>query len=896
MSLPKSPTIEKYFPVREVSEKSRREKAKGVPISNMLFWWTRKPLTACRAVIAGVATDMDPEKFKRAIALDRDRPYEVNTSIRVEGIKLLDPFAGGGSIPFEALRMGIDVTAVELLPVAYVLLQATLEYPLKYGKKLVKDVEKWGKELTKRLKEKVGHLYRKGDLTYIGTWSVKCPKCGFWTPLVKNWWLDKKRNIWMKPIIEGEKLRIEIARGEGKPPSGTISRGTGTCIRCGNTIKEDYVKDALKRYLNGDKSLAKPRLLAALIKTPSSRDFRPATDEDIKLLLEAEKQVKKLIEKGDHDIPTESIPPYETRSIWVVSYGFEKWYQLFNPRQLLTIVTLVKLIGEIESEIEKEKIKEGWSPDNVKEYVKAVITYLTFASVEYARHNSYTSHWNPSGVKLEHGLAFRGAAMAWNFCEVNPFTKVRGSLVNMFKKILSALKFAVKNFYTSTNNNQLYQEKSEIKKPNVKVLLASATNLPMDEKFDLIVTDPPYYDDVPYAELSDYYYVWLKRIIGKYYPEAFHYNTQWEELALQEVSVNPARFNVPNAKQRSIEHFRALLKRSVKECYRLLKDDGLLVVFFAHSSVEAWRDLVEALQSAGFEITRTWPVHTEKTGRATALGKAVIDTSLIVVARKRMQGEGVGYIEELKPKVRATVRDEVKRLVQEFNLKGADLINAAMGPALKIITQHNRIERASIGGTVADVLKIVEETVVPAFLEVKLGSQMMARLDPHTSFYVYTRISYGVHGKEKKLILPFDHANRIALALGVDINELVKARMVKYIKGKGRKDIEVVLPRGNIKNFLKERDLDLDEPVPRNIIDVVHLLEAAYNMKGHKGVDELYGKLKGFRGFDVEAIKTVIQALYTGLDEDDPEKPLLKPLVNLDFREVGLVTLDKFFR
>ena len=898
MSLPKSPTIEKYFPVREVSEKSRREKAKGAPIFDMLFWWTRKPLTACRAVIAGAVTDMDPERFKRAIALERDRPYEVNPSIRVEGIKLLDPFAGGGSIPFEALRMGIDVTAVELLPVAYILLKATLEYPLKYGDKLVKDVEKWGKELIKRLEEKVGHLYRKGDLTYIGTWFVKCPRCGFWTPLINNWWLDKKKNIWMKPVIEGEKLKIEIVRGEGEPPSGTISRGTGTCIKCGNTIKEDYIKNALKKYLNGDKSLAEPRLLAVVTKTPSGRDFRPAIDEDTKLLLEAEKEARKLIERGDPDIPTEPIAPYDPRNLLVVRYGPEKWYQLFNPRQLLTLVTLAKLIREIGKKIEEEKMKEGWPSDDAKEYAKAVVTYLALMLCKHADYNSIVTAWLPQKMLIGHTMQFRGIAMTWNFCEVNPFEKTSGSLISMYNQVLNGLKYTskalnVNNQYGFISSNS---KATNVSKPSVNILCMSATNIPIDEKFDIIVTDPPYYDDVPYAELSDFFYIWLKRALGEYHPEAFHYNTQWEELALQEVSVNPARFNVPRAKQRSIEHFRALLKRSMKECYRLLKDGGLLVVFFAHSSIEAWRDLVEALQSAGFEITRTWPVHTEKMERVTAAGKAVIDTSLIVVARKRVQGGGVGYIEELKPKVRAAVRDEVKRLVQEFNLKGADLINAAMGPALKIITQYDKIERASIGGTVADVLKIVEETVVPAFLEVKLGSQMMARLDPYTSFYVYTRISYGVHGREKKLVLPFDHANRIALALGVDINELVKAHIVKYTKGKGRKDIEVILPRGNIKNFLRERDLDLGEPAPRSIIDVIHLLEAAYNMKGRKGVDELYGKLKGFRGFDIEAIKTVIQALYTGLDEDDPEKPLLKPLVNLDFRGSGLMTLDKFFR
>jgi len=895
MPLPSSPIIEKYFPVMEVSEKSRREKAKGAPVFDLLYWWTRKPLTATRAVIATAVTDLDPEKLRKAIALDDERPYIEKPNIRVEGVKLLDPFAGGGSIPFEALRMGIDVTAVELLPVAYILLKATLEYPIKYGSRLAEDVEKWGKELIKRLEEKVGHLYRKGDLTYIGTWFIKCPKCGFWTPLIDNWWLDKKKRIWMKPVVENDKFRIEITK-EGNPPEGTISGGIGTCIKCRNTIDEKYIKESLRKYLDGDRSQVEPRFLAVVYKVlEEKRGFRPATDDDMKPLLKAEEEIRELIKKGDPDIPTELLAEFGS-TIRARAHGFYKWYQLFNSRQLLTLVTLTKLIREIGKEIEEQKKREGLSPEDAKEYAKAVVTYLAFMLCKHADYNSIVTAWHSSKLLIAHTMSFHGISMTWNFCEVNPFVKTSGSLENALDQILKGLKFATSalrgvDIKVSSNASS----SSEIRHPDVKILLASATELPLNEKYDLIVTDPPYYDDEPYAELSDFFYVWLKRVLGEYYPEAFHFNTQWEELALQEVSVNPARFKVPNAKRRAVEHFRMLLKKSMKECYRLLKDDGLLVVFFAHSSVNAWRDLVEALQSAGFVITRTWPVHTEKMERVTALGKAVIDTSLIVVARKRAHSGDVGYIEELRPKIIATVKDEVKRLVQEFNLKGADLINAAMGPALRIITQYDKIERASVGDAVTDILKIVEETVVPAFLEAKLGSQMLTRLDPYASFYIYTRISYSISEKEKRLVLPFDHANRIAMTLGISMDDLVRTHVVKYVKSKGRKGVEIIIPRGDLKNFAKERDLDLNEPTPRSIIDVVHMLEVAYSLKGSRGVNELYIKLKRFRGFDIEAIKTTIQVLYTGLDEGDPEKPLLKPLINLDFK-AETSTLEKFFR
>jgi putative DNA methylase len=434
----------------------------------------------------------------------------------------------------------------------------------------------------------------------------------------------------MNPIVKEEKFGVEVIEG-GKPRNGTISGGVGTCVKCNNTITEHYIKESIKKYLNGDKTLTELRFLVKVIKVGDRRDYRPINEEDLELLHKAEVEMKTFVNRDDPDIPTESLAEYGS-TLRVKAYGFNKWYQLFNPRQLLIMISLIKLIREITREIEEEKKKEGLTSKSAREYAGAVATYLALMAVEFSRFNSLITHWDSTNVKIGESLAFRRESMTWNFCEVNPFMEVSGSLINMLKKVNRALKFATNKLSAKVPLNVQDRDKKldlNKKAQALKVLLASATDspLPSDEKYDLIATDPPYYHDVPYAELSDFYYVWLKRALSEYYPEAFHYNTQWEELALQEVSVNPARFNITNARQRAVEHYRALLKKSMRECHRLLKDDGLLVVFFAHSSVEAWRDLVEALQSAGFEITRTWPVHTEKRGRATALGKGVLSNA-----------------------------------------------------------------------------------------------------------------------------------------------------------------------------------------------------------------------------------------------------------------------------
>jgi len=558
------------FPVKEVSRASAAEKGPGRPPHwEMVFWWTRKPLIAARAVIAGclLPENTDRESFLRSIGIrGKGMAHRNPPSYKFDGVKLLDPFAGFGSIPLEALRLGISATAVELLPTAYVFLKAILEYP-KYGKKLSDDVRKWGEWVVERLREEVKELYDEDVAVYIGSWEVKCPNCGRWTPLVGNWWLarvkgDKgyKRIAWMKPKINGDRVDIEVmdlnkefgngavkkariernkvitSSGEFRVPESNIEakREQAICLLCNQPIKyydvenerhvirpekaerlKWYVKYALSRYNEGDNSLARQRLLVKVKVRQGELEFEPCTEEDQEKLEKAKKEVKKLLESNDPDIPKEPIPPYGHKGggLRFPTQIVKSWYEFFNPRQLLTLVKLVKLIREAGKQIEQEKVKEGLSKEEAFKYAEAVTTYLAIALLKNADFNSSTTRWNPGWTKFEETLSVRGIAMMWSWSDSSPFTSFTGTWSKSLRNTIEGVSYLVSTIYNSSLSS--LEEKSTEKE--AKALLDDATILnkvDAEEKFDLIVTDPPYYDDVSYTELSDFYYVWLKRALS----------------------------------------------------------------------------------------------------------------------------------------------------------------------------------------------------------------------------------------------------------------------------------------------------------------------------------------------------------------------------------------------
>jgi len=946
-----------HFPILTVNEASAKEKGPGrPPYWEMVFWWTRKPLAGARAVILGSLLPGDPSRYDLInwLKLTADKtPHRLNPELRedvkerLKEVKLLDPFAGFGSIPLEAVRLGVgEVVAVEFLPAAYIFLKAILEYPKKYGSMLVADVEKWGRWITEQLRQDpdVKELYDEDVAVFIGTWEVRCPVCHRYTLLVGNWWLARvgnKKYAYMKPRAEEDKVSIEVVEGKAAGAPSPNVRGRpeqAECLLCGSRITyidpktnrvyrskseannkliklEFYPKHALKdwnrrleEYLEGRLSLeelksalARPRLLAKVKIVGKDLRFEPCTEEYNEKLWKALEKLKQMW--GDPDIPTEELWKYTASgggalSIW--TWGFDKFYKLFNPRQLLTLIKLVKLIREAGKKVEEEKLRKGWSKEEAFRYAETVTTYLAIALLKHADYNSVVTAWNPGfwGItKVQHTLAVRGIAMQWNWSDVNPYnTNNPLSFIPIVKGyIMNALNYLVSAVSDSPSR--------------VRVLLDDATVMTKsnNDRFDVIITDPPYRDDVPYAELSDFYYIWLKRALSddglapRFHANALIYNTQWESFALSEISYNEGRLRYFGVKEAE-DCYERLLGMAFGRMSELLKDDGLIITYFAHSSPEAWIELVEAgWKRAGLRVTRAWSMATESAERVTAREKTVLESSVVVIWRKRNKdGERIGeYVEVYKEALENAKKAKEEAL--KFHLTSSDLFLATMLGALSTFTSYDRVVHFGRELTSRDV---VRESYAIATRVIARATEAVR--SPEALFYLASKSVYRLYSRsEGRTMLPGEPAEPIVLSsqdvivlsygflretgeAGKEGYKLFdKADIIKSFEGiKGAnvskpKSFVLLEPLSptleGLKNVLGRRRVNPIklEPDERqmNSVDVLHLLEY-YAKQGRAEFNAAYQSL--YSKFPAQVREAVEVAKVISEYDGDPESDLSK--------------------
>ncbi|MEM4912632.1 MAG: DUF1156 domain-containing protein [Desulfurococcaceae archaeon] len=958
------------FPIQRVNESARREKKGGArpPIWEMVFWWTRKPLIGARAIIAGALfpADFDPLEFNRLIRLwpSLRTPHRKNPIVdqQLRGyfakVRLLDPFAGFGSIPLEAIRLGLsEVVAVELLPTAYVFLKAVLEYPKLFGEQLIKDVEQWGRWVLDKLREDpdIRELYNEDVAVYIGSWEVKCPYCKNYTPLVGNWWLARvskksseeeseeessarkgifSRLAWMEPYKVLNLIRVRIvdlnkelnkkeisARVNVKQgfvevfgrtydvPKANVDarRETATCLVCNSTIKktgknkEWYVREALKehnnvleRYLRGEVGLkellaskARPRILARVRIVGKELEFQPATEEDNEKLWKALEKLKQIW--GDPDIPTEPLPSYDQEFARTHLWGFDKWFKLFNPRQLLTLVKLVKLIREAGRRVEEEKLKQGWNKEKAHKYAEAITTYLAIALCKHADYNSMESGWQLSYLIAAHTLAMRGIAMVWNWGEYCPFSNYSGTFEAMLmRNIVEAIKYLINAVSGSSSR--------------VEVVLDDATVLGKlgNEKFDLIVTDPPYRDDVAYTELSDFYYVWLKRALNdidevfgvlrltpKFHREAFfdelgnEIETQWKAFALREVSENEGRIKYFGVKKSALEHFKYLLAESFKAMVSRLADNGLLVTYYAHTSPDAWEALLEASWlGSKMRITAAHAIVTESAESIVARGKIRLDMAIVAVWRKGVKGEAL-VDEVYASAVEECFKDALSYRKAGFN--GVNLFVAVLGKVLSYFTQYERLIGLKVSGGNL-VKELVENYIYPATAEAiaRLYGAVGARLSPTSMFYLMAKVLVGRRARQVRRTL--DRTTAIILAIGTRsyLEELEEKKIIarskeNYILFEPRWGVRSA--REAIEDTLNARGLKPYAPSLSTAIDVLHMLEyyaiALPRDEFRRRADDI--KRKTPMLFD-EAVN-LAKILAQGLPSEDLESELAKQVV-----------------
>ncbi|MEM3389773.1 MAG: DUF1156 domain-containing protein, partial [Thermoproteota archaeon] len=871
--------------------------------------------------------------------------------------------AGFGSIPLEGMRLGLDCTAVELLPTAYVFLKAVLEYPSKYGENLVKDVERWGNWITEKLKEDplIKELYDNDVAVYIGSWEILCPNCGRWTPLVGNWWLARvkdakgyERLAYMQPKISGDKIeiqvidlnkiegdenikkakvleqKIKVGEKEYQVPESNISarQEKAVCLHCNQPIMqydpqtgkhytetkklpkevkdrlEGYIKYALKTYNQSLEHedvtpVARQRLLVKVKVKDKNLEFEPCTEKDQEKLELARKEVAKMLREGDSDIPNESVPIYEARRITPI-LNADKWYKLFNPRQLLTLVKLVKLIREADKSIEEEKQKEGETKEEAQLYAEAITSYLATSQLKFSDYNTLVNLWNPgswSWNKVAHSLSMRGIAMQWNWCEINPTIDLPLSYNGTISNAIQASSYLTSSLRANSGN--------------AYALLDDATvfnKIQSEYKPNLIVTDPPYYDDVPYAELSDFYYVWLKRalsdvkdgrLVPRFLPEAFFERvgdgwvdvpTQWEKYALNEVSLNPPRLGASAQYEDGVRHFQNLLNSSFMTMASRLMDDGLLVTYYAHTDPDAWKALLKAgWEAAGFKVTNAFPITTESAQSVVSRGKLSMDTSIVVVWRKGSSGSvDVSKLYEIMVDA---AEDRAKTLM-DLNVLGRDLFIGTLAAALSTATGYREI----VGMGRLDVAKLVDEYVYPATcLGLTRAYARKADLkdgirSSDAMFYLITKC---LLAEAKEKVIESTDFRLLSIGTSLDTKSALSDWKILRRAGKGEemegaevaksKALYLLEPTSTepskIAEFLEFRGVSVSDPSIRCTVDALHLLEyfaAKYSLNEFKRrADEM---MKLYPNYVSEAL-SLAKVFAKVLPENDCEGVLCKRIV-----------------
>jgi adenine-specific DNA methylase len=744
----------------EVSEEARKEKLSIPPINEMVYWWTRKPLIVGRTVtlLSLLPSTVSIENVKPLLGLGKDRRAFHYTPSRqsVENlshnnfdcIKILDPFAGAGNLIFEAARLGLDCTLIDYNPVAYLIMKATLEYPAKYGGKLAEDVKKYGEEVIKKVEKELGRFYeRRGRkaLHYLWCWCIRCPYCGQRVPLTNQMWLDKNRKIGYRIIpTEDNDFRVEIGiLHEDEGLKYTQKGGEAVCIRCGNAISYNHMtKDIAERR---DKEM-----IAVVVRDVKGKAYEPVSEEDLERFNAAKQELKtqwNTLESLDL-IPKEELR--ESELFRVTNYGLKRWYEYFTERQLLLMCTLLKTIKEVCSEI----------PD--REYAKTITTYLGFMLCKHISFNSIGVYWQSTKQICSNVLAMRRPSIVYNFAETNPFEKTSGSLTSMLKDIVKAIHFATKN-----------RRPAEIK-------LGSALHIQelLSEKYDIIITDPPYMDDVPYGELSEFFYVWLIRLLREYFsdpPDRLPDRTPVDE----DLVFSKGRFGGDSSL--AMKFYKRGLETAFQKIHDVLKDDGLLVVFFAHSSTEAWELLLDILRSSKFRVVSSYAVHTESIANILAREKTSFRSSIVLACRKVLDNldNNEIYFEALMPKV----LENINELIEMFDINEllvvpiTDLLIMVYGKVLEEFTRHAVIKsyREGFQPTFDNLIGEARDQILREIVKKLTGSSPTV-LGPEASFSLIGKIFY-------RGLMSSDEALKTARAYGLSIDSLTKRGYVGKVKG-----------------------------------------------------------------------------------------------------------------
>ena len=941
--------IEEWLPINEISVEAVRERAGAVPNPaphQLHVWWARRPLAPSRASVSAslLNGESDHDRFlalmgtyagilEDKLEIDRAKetgvrsdegyanrrafthnptPPEVdwlNDNLAVSDPLVVDITAGGGSIPFEAGRLGLRSIANELNPVAALILRATCQWPQQQGYALLDAYKAVSARFRRRVRELLEGIYpdeaqplddpifkeietTRAQRNWDGfLWArvVSCPSCKGRIPLSPNWRLASDgTGIRLDPDVEQGKCDFKIVNRISEQSPGTVKDAIATCPypNCGATTPRDYISQEAQAGRLGHElyciiyrdqwwpptKSGKPR------KRPKTRrGFRIATPKDDNSAWVAHRLIE-LEPQWDaaNILPNEAVPVGNDNRPH--NYGMSPWRNMFSPRQQLAHGHCVQAFQEL---VDEDRAAGEWN--DVRE---AAWCYVALALDKMINRNSLLTRWMDKTSVVVGTFDSHDFGMKWSYAEM-PVTNPMGGLNWALDDIGDCIKDLVgmSGYPEPLNGNAALALPEETHKavPTKQVTVESADLLLSleDRSVDALVFDPPYYDNVSYAELSDYFYVWLKRTAGHVYPQWFgDYLTDKTNEAI----ASPARFRpgkgagkrAKSVKDLSYDDYVARMVRIFSECRRVIKDNGIMTIMFTHKTTDAWDALTIGIIEAGFRITATWPVKTEPDASLNIRDRAAARSTILLACRPKTSSAGGGSSwEQVEREVASAVRKRLPKL-ESYDLRPLDVYLAAFGPALEVISNNWPIRRelanparpnAPFTVTPTDALQVARREVFAS--RRRRISDLWANNpgDALTEFYILSQDSAG------SATIPFDEANMIARCIGLELDD----DTAKPIYEKKGSNINLLTG----KRRLEQGKISVSAPSSRNIDRVHTAIALAANSEVNSAIQWCR-----MQGFDVDAsFKGTLEALLRIMRGDDPDLRPARTLWSEMYRE-----------
>ncbi|MEW6637723.1 MAG: DUF1156 domain-containing protein, partial [Actinomycetota bacterium] len=869
--------IEVALPLDAINKESAREKSirHGHP-STLHLWWARRPLAACRAVLfASLVDDPSNDLPEEEAKKERDRLFgileelvkwensnnesvleraraEIRRSTGGNPPPVLDPFCGGGSIPLEAQRLGLEAHASDLNPVAVLITKALIEIPPKFAGQppvnpesrgkigsesnwrgaqgLAEDVRYYGRWMRDEAYRRIGHLYPKGPngetvIAWIWARTVRCPNpaCGATMPLVSSFWLSKKKGkkAWVEPVVDREKkeVRFTVRKGDGVPPDPPkVGRGAKfRCLVCEQVAEDDHIKAEGKAGRMGQ------QLMAVVVEAHRGREYLAPTEEHVAAA-----------EKAEPEWGPDQELAGDRRAIWCPLYGLDTFDKLFTPRQLVALTTFSDLVGEAREKAREDAVAAGLPDDGVplndggrgaQAYADAVATYLGMALSRLSDICNALCRWENTKTQVRNLFGRQAIPMVWDFAEPNVFAESAGNYEISLSNLLKALE------RTPARSNGVAKQRD-----------ATASMNSVDQP--VISTDPPYYDNIGYADLSDFFYVWLRRSLGAVYPSIF--GTMLVPKS-SELVATPYRFG--GSKKKAQEYFEKGLGNAFARMREKANPEFPLTVYYAFKQAEAesengltsvastgWETMLEGLLSTGFQITGTWPMRSELGNRMLASGTNALASSIVLVCRPRPATAAPATRQEFVRALRRELPDALSVMMSE-NIAPVDLAQATIGPGMAIYSRYSKVVEADGSPMrVRTALQIINQVLDEHLSEAE------GEVDPHTRFAITWFEQHGMNTG------PYADAEGIAKARNVSVRGVQEAGILEARAGKVR-----LLPR---EKLAKDWDPATDDRLTD--WEIVQHLIRTLQTEGERGAARLLARI-GERG---EGARDLAYRLY----------------------------------